>query len=109
MDFRVKIAARARFATRSSARTEAFASNLWLFAFPIDAIHLTADALDFFNRHIGDSNVECLCPYGYKGNKCETHEFLDEDNGELEESGAAFARIMQQNETFCAFLLAFRM
>lgn len=34
-----------------------------------------------FNRHVGDSNVECLCPYGYRGNKCETHEFLNEDSG----------------------------
>lgn len=36
---------------------------------------------DSFNRHVGDSNVQCLCPYGYRGNKCETHEFLDEENG----------------------------
>lgn len=34
-----------------------------------------------FDRHVGDSSVECLCPYGYSGNKCETHEFLDEANG----------------------------
>lgn len=75
------------------------------FCLSINAIHLTTDALDFFNRHIGDSNAECLCPYGYRGNKCETHEFLDEDNGEFGKK-AAFAQIMQQNETF---LLAFRM
>lgn len=23
-----------------------------------------------------------MCPYGYRGNKCETHEFLDDENGE---------------------------
>lgn len=40
-------------------------------------MYLTSD------RHVGDSNVKCMCPYGYRGNKCETHEFLDEENGEL--------------------------
>lgn len=35
-----------------------------------------------FDRHVGDSNVKCMCPYGYSGNKCETHEFLDAENGE---------------------------
>lgn len=25
-----------------------------------------------------------MCPYGYRGNKCETHEFLDDENGKNE-------------------------
>lgn len=28
-------------------------------------------------------NVKCLCPYAYRGNKCETHEFLNDENGKV--------------------------
>ncbi|KAG5682683.1 hypothetical protein PVAND_012018 [Polypedilum vanderplanki] len=31
-------------------------------------------------KHVGDLNVKCLCPYAYRGNKCETHEFLNDEN-----------------------------
>ncbi|CRK93035.1 CLUMA_CG006507, isoform A, partial [Clunio marinus] len=31
-------------------------------------------------KHVGDSNIKCMCPYGYSGNKCEIHEFLDDED-----------------------------
>ena len=34
----------------------------------------------FFKRHIVDAAVTCLCPPGYRGNKCETPE-IDEITG----------------------------
>lgn len=42
-----------------------------------------------FHRHVGDLNVKCLCPYAYRGNKCETHEFLNDENGKFEKKCAA--------------------
>lgn len=35
-------------------------------------------------RHVGDLNVKCLCPYAYRGNKCETHEFSNDHHGKFE-------------------------
>jgi hypothetical protein len=36
-------------------------------------------------RHVGDSNVECVCPSGFKGIKCEIREFFDEENGKFKD------------------------
>lgn len=81
MDTRAKIAAKVRYVGRSTVRTEACASNLRPFSPILNPSHQLFSWLSPSPRHVGDSNVKCMCPYGYRGNKCETHEFLDDENG----------------------------
>lgn len=83
MDTQEMTAVVVRCVAKSTARTEACASNLWPYCF-FHSFHSAHGLFPFsyVNRHVGDANVECVCPYGYRGNKCETHEFLDDENGE---------------------------
>lgn len=80
MDTLVRIAAMVHCVVKSTVKAEACASNIW-FSLCSAIVQSIFNSVHILNRHVGDSNVKCMCPYGYRGNKCETHEFLDDEDG----------------------------